>query len=753
MEPNIKTRFKKEYFAHIAYRKNQFYTQLNAEHEEGVAALSEGFASIFGSSLWGRLVGLLHDIGKYSPTFQERIGIKSGYIISDKPAPHYQHSIIGAIYAREHYGELWSILGYPIAGHHAGLPDFDDSPYGRGLISAIKENLAAYKEIELLLSLEDKVSFGLTLPDSIRFSSSNFHLWIRMLYSCLVDADWLDTERFMQPERAALRRECADLVSLKPIFDAYMLALSSKARPSELNSIRASVLSQCLTKGKLPPGFFSLTVPTGGGKTLASMAWGVQHAKTNNKRRIVIAIPFTTVTAQTAKVYRDIFGEENICEHHSNLTEENTNESQRLVSENWDAPIVVTTNVQLFESLFSNKPSRCRKLHNLANSIIILDEVQALPAEFLKPILHVLSELVGSYGVSVLFTTATQPAFKDTIGGTGLHAFQGIDSSAITEIVDDTEKLSQSLRRTEIKILDGVYSYGQIAERLKEHRQVLCVVNSRRACREIYMEMQNNRIAHENVIHLSRMMCSAHILKQIERIRILLKNGEPVCVISTQLIEAGIDLDFETVYREMAGLDSIAQAGGRCNREGKRPGLGKVFVFRTAQMPRSGYLRKAYQTFERMTKKERDWLSPSTIEVYFKQLYNDISDFDTNGICKSLEIDGSPKEGLKFKFATAAAKFKLIDNESRTIVVNYGDSTELTEKIRKDGLSQRLVRQLQQFTVSVYREDFTELLESGRVEPLARSFIYIQSPYYSDLYDPEVGLMLENRWIEEVQIV
>lgn len=441
------------------------------------------FAEAFGAEEWGRLLGLWHDLGKYSKAFQDYLAGSAGVrnqVHGSEMLGKVDHSTAGAQHAavRNPSSPLGVLLAYCIAGHHAGLPD------NVGGASGLSMRLT--KQVEPIdaapADLLDRPLPPMPKLDpggSSRSASFAVGFFTRMLFSCLVDADFLATEWFMNPDRASRLPDAgASPAQLLARLDGHLDEKRSKADVTAVNQRRWEVLATCREKAKLAPGFFSLNVPTGGGKTLSSLAFALTHAAEHDLRRVVYAIPFTSIIEQTADVFRDALGDElrsEVLEHHSNLEPDDPqkqSDRSRLAAENFDAPLVVTTNVQLFESLFASRTSRCRKLHRLAKSVIILDEAQALPPNLLAPTLAALEELVRNYGVTVLLCTATQPAIEKRdqfpIGLEGVRA-----------VIDDPRKLHQTLRRTEVKSV-GALSNDEIVEGLKKESQFLCIVNSRR---------------------------------------------------------------------------------------------------------------------------------------------------------------------------------------------------------------------------------------------------------------------------------
>ncbi|HCY41925.1 MAG TPA: CRISPR-associated helicase/endonuclease Cas3 [Prolixibacteraceae bacterium] len=741
------------YIGHVRINASDNYeVQELQSHLEGTSQLAYYFASTFQNAEWGKLLGLWHDLGKYSDEFQEYIKVNSGYEEDDQRRPKTDHTSAAAILAKELYPSLfWQPIAYCIAGHHAGLHNWLPELCVSGDLSDRLKKQEFLDKIRLKIPNELLGKINLNPPIGKPIDPKQMHLWVRMLFSCLVDADYLDTERFMNPESFERRGKYNSLLELKGRFDIHIDEMVKNAPITTVNSIRSKILKDCIASGELSPGFFSITVPTGGGKTLSSMAWALVHALKYNKSRIIFAIPYTSIITQTAQIYRSIFGDDNVIEHHSNIDENTNTQERKLAAENWDAPIVVTTNVQLFESLFANKTSRCRKLHNLVNSIIILDEAQMLPPEFLNPILTTLKGLVDNYSISVLFSTATQPALTGKIGGKGQFAFEGIAANSVREIVQDVDELAFDLKRVKIQVPENTnetIEWSTIADELQQQEQVLCIVNTRNQCRELHELMP------EGTLHLSRLMCTAHIMDVIDEIKQSLKENKPVRVISTQLIEAGVDIDFPVVYRAIAGLDSIAQCAGRCNREGKlnkenKLGLMKVFV--PSKGTPIGLMRKGADTFKELmlnrSDNENALLEPQAFHNYFRLFYSKIDNFDKADIGDSLWKDA---QYMKFQFATAARDFRLIDDKgSKTILVEYKESNDLIQLLKRKGPEPWLMRKLQRYAVSINERDFIEIRKSGLIVELHGCWIQD----YQKLYNQHSGLQMKGKWLEEINII
>lgn len=556
------------------------------------------FADAFGMKEYGELLGLLHDKGKEQESFQQHIKKESGFQPNIKVSGNYHHAYVGALLLKKHFPQLTLFLTNCIAGHHRGLYDAgDEKELLKNQIPQDVTDEAPQINIERL---------------KMELEAADFHHLERMLFSCLVDADYLDTENFMQPDQTRLRGTKASMSELLQKLQLWLDALKEKSEDTPVNHIRNYVQEQCVSASNAEAGVFSLTVPTGGGKTLSSVLWALHHAVRNNLQRIIIAIPYTSIFVQTAHVLKNIFGEENVLEHHSNIDYSNNKDSELtsrllLATENWNYPIIVTTNVQLFESLFSNRPSACRKLHNIAKSILILDEVQTLPIDFLRPIVDSLKTLYRVFGTSILFTTASQPVLTGELEGeNALIKIKGF--SHIKEIVPLDAKLYDRLRRVDLKIDDSAKDYEEIATQISQHKRVLCIVNTRKDAKEIFERLPKEGIT----LHLSRMMCPQHIRETIEQIKEALKNeeNEIIRVVATQLIEAGVDIDFPIVFRQQAGLDSILQAAGRCNREGKlKRGITHVFSLqKISNLPR-GFISRTNSARMALAK-DSDWFSP-----------------------------------------------------------------------------------------------------------------------------------------------
>lgn len=731
--------------SHLYQRKKdgKWIIQSNEEHQKGVAEMAASYAGLFGLASWGSFLGLIHDKGKERAAFQQYIRKANGLPTDDKN--HYtnhNHAFVGGLLAKEIMGATTiNLLSNQIISHHTGLHDYNE-------LEAILQEESIPAEINKdNIKIEKSLLINeLTALDVLKSKegANLFHHLSRMLFSCLVDADRLDTERFMDLQSWKQRGHSTSIATLLPKLEAYIRMLQSSSADTEVNQIRQKVQERCCKMSSNEKGFYSLTVPTGGGKTLSSLLWAMKHAASHSMNRIIIAIPYTSIIVQTARLLKKIFGEENVLEHHSNFNPDDVKnkevrEKLKLATENWDYPIIVTTNVQLFESLFGNKPSVCRKLHNIVNSVIILDEVQTLPTDFLQPIVDALKAYRKLFGVSVLFTTASQPVLCGKIKG-AQSELNGIE--CITEIIPNEFALHDQLRRVTIEFDDKGNTYDEIAAKVSLYNKVLCIVNTRKDAKELY-----DRLPDEGVkIHLSRMMCPAHVGDAIERIKELLQDAsQPIVrVIATQLVEAGVDIDFPVVFRQEAGLDSILQAAGRCNREGKLE-RGHTFVFSLSAEGRIpfGSIASANNARKNLLK-DSDWFSPVTMDRYFRQLYVRVNTFDKKDIKHYL---GKPTE---LCFETAANEFKLIDDDGVNIIVNWGNSMELVEELKESRCTYSLMKQLSKFTVNVHRSDFRQLASNDFIEEKLEG-IYVLSDKAQ--YDKATGLSLDNHWMEEVLMI
>lgn len=717
-------------------------------HLAGTSGIAACFARDFGED-WARLGGLWHDLGKFRPGFQTYIRDRSGF---DRENAHIEgqsgrveHSAAGALHAMDTLGEPHGrLLAYLIAGHHAGLPDWNGGP-----ASLYQRMDNARREGHLDEVLAAKPPNHILDADGLKPSSrpkgkaEDLHLWLRILFSCLVDADFLDTEAYMEPGKAALRADYPSIGELLDRFTDHMERLRGEAPATAVNAVRDRVLAQCIERAgeDRGNGLLSLTVPTGGGKTLASLAFALHHAKARGKRRVIYVIPYLSIIEQTASEFRKVFGDDVVIEHHSHLDPDKEDRSSRLAAENWDAPLIVTTNVQFFESLHAARTSRCRKLHNIVDAVVILDEAQLLPPDWLDPCLGAIRALATHYGVTFVLCTATQPAFRPReVNG---KPFAGL--SDVRELmqggphVQVPEELYEALERVRVHWPTTLapQDWDTVAQGMAAHPQALAIVNRKNHARALAERLPG-------ALYLSTNLCGAHRAERIEEIRLRLaanreraQAGLPVCplhVVSTQLIEAGVDVDFPVVFRSLAGLDAIAQAAGRCNREG-RLGNSDVHVFTPPEPSPPGLLLKAEQaTRELLATDMEPALSPEMFDRYSRLLLAKVNTWDKADM-RGLLMPGNK---LEFRFREAAEKFRLIDNEGLPVIVRWGESPDLIDQLDAGKPDRWLLRKLQRYTVNVHPDCLRRLLDQGDVRQ-ALPGLYVQ---VSDLiYDETFGFL------------
>ena len=705
-----------EYLAHIA---DDGRVQTVSEHLHGTGELAAGFAAPFGASDEARAAGLLHDIGKYSAAFQQRI---RGSAVS------VDHSTAGAQEALKR-GDLPAALA--IAGHHGGIPDCGNQRHDTAdyttLHGRLRRKLPSYDKWQSEIVLPSAKSPAWAVSDSITAA-----FYTRMLYSCLVDADFQDTQNFMDGQAAP--RGGGESVSalLEKVRAKAADYLANPESPVAFQ--RNAALRVCMERGaQWEQGMYTLTVPTGGGKTFASLAFALEHAAAHGMSRVIYVIPYTSIIDQTAGVFAELLGEENVLAHYSAAeyllaeSEDLTPAQYRklLASENWDAPVVITTAVQFFESLYSNRSSRCRKLHNIANSVIIFDEAQTLPKDYLLPCLSAIAQLVEHYHVTSVLCTATQP----TLAPLFARIAPGLTQR---EICPDVAGMYSALRRTEIHDL-GSISTDELCSRLQAHEQVLCVVNRRKTAQELYAALPDS-----GSYCLTTLLCAADRKRQLDEIRARLHDGRPCCVVSTSLIEAGVDVDFPVAYREQCGLDSLLQTAGRCNREG-RPEVGPVYRFQLDGQAAPQMLAQNISAMNYAARRHTDLSSPEAIKAYFNELFNLRSPdlLDKKHILSMIENGVS---GCILPFAQVAELFRLIETPTRTVYLPLGAGAELCRQLRDGKMSRGLLRRLGVYSVECYNAQFNALDRSGALELLPDgSAILIDMTKY----DPKTGLAFD----------
>ncbi|MCD1258064.1 CRISPR-associated helicase Cas3' [Paenibacillus athensensis] len=752
-----------QYYAHRTDSANKEDWQTLKAHLEGVAKLAKEFAAQFGAGEWGWLVGMLHDVGKFSKEFQRRL---EGERLS------VDHATAGAQYLDERWKKLGAnaarrrIASYVIAGHHAGLADYGtpasigERALCRRLLKTIREYKMAFEqEMKLELNLPE-LQLGTSLHEGLQLS-----LFIRMIFSCLVDADSLNTEEYADQEKFAARGKSCPLHEFWPVYEQYMRTKFAVSR-HPVDPLRAELREEILRAADKPPGLFELTLPTGAGKTLIALGFALKHAVEHSQmRRIIFVLPYANIIEQNAAVFREVLGREAVLEHHSNVRHEKDDEdteldkdyakmSQKLAlaADNWDCPVVVTTNVQFFETLFSNKRTRCRKLHNYANSIIVIDEAQMMNGEFFRPCLYALEELSRNYGSTVVFSTATQPPIKQLFENQ-VH---------LQPLVADPKRRFEQFERVHVTNLGSVDTLA-LAERIAGHEQALCIVNTRRASRELYEEVRKIfPVSNKHVFHLSARMCAAHRQNKLRRIRKRLRYGLPCLLISTQLVECGVDIDFPVVYRELAGLDAIAQAAGRCNRHGRLE-AGEMYVFEgQLSSGKEKWLDVTASTarlaLEKYKGKE---LSVEAIRFYFRRLYSlregavtqgGASDaMDKMGILPLLD---ELADELMFPFDEVARRFKLIPTVMKPVIVDYkGQARPLLDKLRHAQWTTGIMRELQPYVVQLYASEFEAFRKAQELEEIREGVFCLRDTrlWYKD--DIGVEPFLEEFRLAEIYAV
>jgi CRISPR-associated endonuclease/helicase Cas3 len=702
--------------------------------------------------------GLLHDLGKYRSEFQD-------YLLKKRESStETHHAVYGAALAllRESYG-----LAFAIAGHHAGLHD-----HGELENLLLGSKYQAERRLPSLLARFErelsKVPERIADPDFIGNSPHSVEFYIRMVFSLLIDADRIDTEA-----------HCTGFCRLPPRLDAPALLerlIAEKNRKSsegELNVLRNHIFQACLDRANEAPGFFSLTVPTGGGKTLSGMAFALAHAARHQLRRIIVVIPYLSIIEQNTAQYRQILDPDNqgvVIEHHSAVHAPEDRDEARPLSpferhpadyavENWDAPIIVTTSVQFIETLFASRTSRCRKLHNIARSVVIFDEVQTLPSHLLAPLLNVFRELHGHYGTSFVFSTATQPAFRRR----PLSLAEGFGPDEIKPIIGDEEArtIFRRLNRVVFKPFprpDQTLAWDELAGAIAERDQALCVVNVRRHAFELWEKLRGKLPAdrHASVFHLSSAMCAQHRFDKLWAIRARLRHKLPCRLISTQLIEAGVDVDFPIVWRALAPLDSIVQAAGRCNRENRltdesgKPKLGEVIVFipEKHSLPSGIYKTATGLTATLLEGMETGALTmdPALFERYFDQLYQLTS--------TDREIQNE-RELLHFRKVAGLAR--VIEDDTHAVIVPYGRAIEIVQEIKnrpqakgQPRINRDDMRRLQRYMVNLHSHDYLRLTQLKALGPLLPNLDIqvLEQGWYHD----HLGILIDQRPTEDFLI-
>jgi CRISPR-associated endonuclease/helicase Cas3 len=713
------------YIAHSRNRAGRRHALL--DHLSAVSALAATAATPFGGAELARWAGLWHDLGKFHPEFQQYLRDAEAERRGKRRGP--DHKAAGAKLAMQHA----SPLTFVVVGHHGGLRDREGY-----LRPWLQEHLDEPRVDEALARARRHIDPldppNLLAPPSWAESDPQAaEFFIRMLFAALVDADFLDTEEHFAGPQASRHISTPTTADLWRELELDQDQLSGK-RDDPVNAVRHAVYLDCVRSSELPPGFFRLTVPTGGGKTRSGLAFALRHASLHDLRRVIVALPYTSITDQTAAVYRSIFSSPYaILEHHSAIEhgglDDDTidREWERLTAENWDAPLIVTTTVQLFESLLGASTTACRKLHNIARSVIVLDEVQTLPEKLLDPTLAVLRELVAHYGVTVVLSTATQPALDEYEGFRGLPG--------IREIVSDPDHLFGLLRRVAYAWAgahDGAWSWDRAADELRTCPQALAILNTKADALALLDALHD-----PDALHLSTLLCGAHRRDVLAEVRRRLTAGAPCRLISTQVVEAGVDIDFPLVLRAVGPLDRIVQAAGRCNREG-RLASGRVVVFEPSEgsTPPGAYRTGSDLTRTLLAEQGFDFHDPAVYQRYFRDLY------------ARVDLDARRIQGMRsrMEYEQVARHYRLIDDDTATVIVRYRDTlpdgtgfdAALHDLRERRGYPRALWRALQPFTVGVRRNELTRYVAQGLASEVVEGLWL-----WGGRYDPVRGLVAD----------
>lgn len=702
-----------QYFAHISDDGKR--KQTVAEHLAGTARLAEEFAGSFEHPDFGYCAGMLHDIGKYSDKFQERI--RGAEIRVD-------HATAGARLCWELGGD-YQFLSYCIAGHHAGLPDTGeysdtgDRPTWMGRKKKPIEDFSAYRDEVMIPELKSPRIQPMkgTVPD---FTLAFF---IRMLYSCLVDADFLDTEVFMK--NGEIGRNAGDPIEV--LYGRLEQKISSWMEEKNMDTVngrRSEILRHCIECGLGRRGLYRMTVPTGGGKTISSLAFALKHAMTNHMDRVIYVIPYTSIIEQNAEVFREKLGAENVLEHHCGVDYEGSEEldPMHLAAENWDKPVIVTTNVQFFESLFANRSSKCRKLHNIANSVIIFDEAQMLPTGYLEPCMAAMRELLKNYKSTLVLCTATQPALEDFL-----------EEEQPVELCPRVQEQFEFFKRTKFRKLDKLDA-EELAAKVGAENQALCILNTKKNAKRVYEFMKE-----DGVYHLSTAMYPAHRKRVLAEVKKRLDDKKRCILIATSLVEAGVDLDFQTVFRQQAGIDSMIQAAGRCNREGKRePETCITYIFEMdgGRVPGQEL---AIETGRQILERYEDVSSLDAIHDYFRFLYHHTGEgLDKKHIMEQFR-------NLRFPFAEVGKEFRLIEEDTIAVLIpKENDAKQILWELEHKGISRKLMREAGQYIVNLYENDFKRLYQAGALREITaekKGVLWVLSD--ESCYSEKTGITLD----------
>ncbi|MCL2140240.1 MAG: CRISPR-associated helicase Cas3' [Dehalococcoidia bacterium] len=711
-------------FPYIAHtRKDGKEQQLLIDHLCGTANIAKLNASPWGDA-FAYICGLAHDIGKYSNAFQERIRGK-GHRVDHATAG-------GQLLYNEVFNKskLGLMAAYCVMGHHGGLPnggsisqDTGDDVTLHGRLGRCVEDYSYHKNELELPSIN-------SLPNQFNFKDGfDVAFFIRMAFSALVDADWLDTERFCDFSNAS-RGGFSTLAELCLKLNEHTNDFLDPMREiSELNRRRNELLQNCINASTLPSGLFTLTAPTGSGKTISSLTFALNHAVKHEKKRVIYVVPYNTIIEQNSMVFENLLGTENVLQHNSNVSYDGDEEAinnKRNSVENWDYPLIMTSSVQFFESLFASKPSKCRKLHNIAESVLIFDEAQMIPLPYLQPCVRAIKTLVMQYGCSAVLATATQSSLD--------NFFKPLESK---EIAKDPKKLYALLRRATIRCIDEPLTDDALVKKLFAQDQVLCIVNTRYHAQMLFKCLY--KVDSVGTFHLSTTMFPAHRKQVLITIRERLKTGDVCRVISTSLVEAGVDLDFETVYREKAGLDSIVQAAGRCNREGNRKKEESiVWVFTSSEYKLPHMILPNVSAYGQIAREYDDLAELDAIHAYFNQLHCNLGNdnLDSKDIIQRFNENARL---LSFPFDDITKAFKLIDDSTQQMVYVLHDVPELEERINSGERNKEIFRELGEYVVSLNEQDIQALEAFSALQRIDESILLLKMHNY----DEKIGVPLK----------
>lgn len=726
------------FFAHSVDGKSKAEWETLEAHSRAVATRTAKFATSFDSTEVAALLGLVHDLGKAKPQFQAKL---SGEC-NDEP-----HSGEGAKILQEKYLGIGSLLAACVAGHHSGLPDAEDLTARLKTVRLIK--IPDWLDMPSAIAPFGPLKTGQPSHFSVQFVT-------RMLYSCLVDADELETAGFYRAlEGHPINRVPAAVTQAhKAAFDNHIARFAGCT--GTVNTLRAEILTHVRAQATQKPGLFTLTVPTGGGKTLASLGFGIDHALAHGLERIIHVIPYTSIVEQTADVFEQVLGIDQVVEHHSTfdwdgITDDEDLMRLRRVTRNWDAPVIVTTAVQFFESLFAARKRRCAKLHNLSRAVIVIDEAQTMPRKLLRPCLAAISELARHYGATVVLSTATQPVLTREKGLTVPEALEDV-----RELAPDPDRLYAALCRTQVTDI-GPQDDAALVTRITSVPQVLAIVATRKHARALF-----NQLAElPGTLHLSTSMTAQHRRHVLADVRMRLDKGLPVRLISTSLVEAGVDVDFPIVLRAAAGIDSVAQAAGRCNREGREV-QGAVYVFTpTADGARHPKNSEAAQMADIglnvLNAHSEDPLSQEAVTAYFQALLWSQGDAALDAAV--VDPQGAPKNGIlneistsgshfEFRFDKIAQAFRMIDNAQAPVIVRgglWGIDDQFLRKLELMEGSGGIARALQPYVVNLPHH-IRRALEGSRAVSLWREDLFGREFLLLDhaaLYDDRAGMRME----------